>query len=97
MESMESRIRRLMKESEVPSRRSNRNRSGRQVRKQWQSQQAQQRAGGLGVMTAMLEGPEGVFRDLCNTVPSSTGFDPDGQPYRSPNEGRRSSGAQRGQ
>jgi len=96
VESMEDAVRRLMRDGTTPSKRANKNRSGRTGRKQWQTQQAQQRAGGLGYVRSYMEGPEGVFRNLCMTVPRQTGFDSDGVPFRSPND-QRSSGAQRGQ
>jgi hypothetical protein len=85
---------RLMKDG-TPGKRVNKNRSGRTGRKQYQAAQAISRAGGTADLIACaLEGPEGVFRDLCHTVPSTTGF-VDGEPFRSPS-GHRSSGAQRG-
>jgi hypothetical protein len=84
-----------MLETGTPSKRSNKNRSGRSGRKQYQGAQWKQRAGGMEVLASMMEGPEGVFRDLCNTVPMSTGFR-DGVPFRTPDRGH-NSGAQRGQ
>jgi hypothetical protein len=92
---LEGRILQMMRDG-VPSKRANKNRSGRSGRKQFQSAQSVRRAGGLGVVAAMLEGPEGIFRELCVVVPQNRGY-VEGRIYRDPNLGQRSSGAQRGQ
>ena len=93
--SIEDDIRRLAADIGSPSKRRNKIVSGRQGRKTFQGKETLRRAGGTSdLVGCMLEGPEGVFRDLCHTVPSDTGYR-DGKPWRP--AGERSSGAQRGQ
>ena len=86
-------ILRLARGTSTPSKRANKNRSGRQMRKTANGQKTLQRAGGSMNLTDLMLDTT-AYRELCHTVPAKTGY-VDGRPFRSPS-GHRSSGAQRG-
>lgn len=74
--------RELAKSSDTPSRRSNKNKSGRALNKAHNSRKALLKVGGYSNNIQAIYAPPGEA--LCITVPHSVGWLPDGKPRREP-------------
>lgn len=69
-----------------PSRRSNKNKSGRAGRRAWNGQRNLSSVGGYSNAVQAIYAP--ADKELCVVVPMETGWLPDGRPNREPRWGR---------
>lgn len=83
---LQSFLTRQLATSETPSRRTNKNQSGRSGRKRYSSQQTLRAVGGYANQVQAIFAPPA--QELCVVVPTAhVGWLPDGRPRREPRPG----------